>query len=154
MKNYKKIILIALAVVFLAAGCNKTEPVRDAGTNDTNLEQASKQSAESASKTESSKPKTQVEVKEKTVEAKPVETAIKYNGQEGKNALELLKAKYTVETKSYGSAGEFVESINGIKPDTKHFWKFFINGKSASVGAGSYVTKDSDVLEWKLDAIQ
>ncbi len=151
MKNYKKIILIALAVVFLAAGCNKTEPVRDAGTNDTNLEQANQQSA---NQIVSSTPKTQTPVKEKPVAVEPVENAIKYNGQEGKNALELLKAKYTVETKSYGSAGEFVESINGVKPDTKHFWKFFVNGKSASVGAGSYVTKDSDVLEWKLDAIQ
>lgn len=152
MKNFKKVIFIALAVAFLAAGCNRLEP-RDAGTNDTNLEQANQQSA---NQIVSSTPKTQapVPVKEKTVEAKPVETGIKYNGQEGKNALELLKAKYMVETKSYGSAGEFVESINGVRPDTKHFWKFFINGKSASVGAGSYVTKSADVLEWKLDAIQ
>lgn len=150
MKNYKKIILIALAVVFLAAGCNKTEPVRDAGTNDTNLEQANQQSA---NQIVSSTPKTQAPVKEKPVAVEPVENAIKYNGQEGKNALELLKAKYTVETKSYGSAGEFVESINGVKPDTKHFWKFFVNGKSASVGAGSYITKSADVLEWKLDTI-
>lgn len=150
MKNYKKIILIALAVVFLAAGCNKTEPVRDAGTNDTNLEQANQQSA---NQIVSSTPKTQTPVKEKPVAVEPVENAIKYNGQEGKNALELLKAKYTVETKSYGSAGEFVESINGVKPDTKHFWKFFVNGKSASVGAGSYITKSADVLEWKLDTI-
>ncbi len=153
MKNYKKIILISLAVVFLAAGCNKAEPVRDTGTNDINLERSPLLKEQPSQRPADSATPTPVPVKEKTVEAKPVETAIKYNGQEGKNALELLKAKYTVETKSYGSAGEFVESINGVKPDTKHFWKFFINGKSASVGAGSYVTKNADVLEWKLDAI-
>ena len=146
MKIRNKILFVAVAVFLLAAGCNKTEPVRDAGTNDANLEQAVKQPAKSA-------PQTPVPVKEKTVEAKPVENVIKYDGQEGKNALELLKVGNKVETKSFGSAGEFVESINGIKPDTQHFWKFFINGKSASVGAGNYVTKSSDVLEWKLDKI-
>ncbi|MFA5990947.1 MAG: DUF4430 domain-containing protein [Candidatus Doudnabacteria bacterium] len=142
----KQLLLSVALVMLLAAGCSRLEPVRDAGTNDTNLEQAGKQPEKPA-------PQASVPVKEKTVEAKPVETAIKYNGQEGKNGLELLKAKYTVETKSYGSAGEFVESINGVKPDAQHFWKFFINGESASVGAGSYITKSTDVLEWKLDAI-
>ena len=146
MKKYQKIIGVILAVVFLASGCNKTEQVRDPGTNDANLEQTNQQSA---GQIVSSTPKTQSSVKEK-----PVENIIKYNGREGKNALELLKSTYTVETKSYGSAGEFVESINGIKPDANHFWEFFVNGKSASVGAGSYITKSDDVLEWKLNTIQ
>lgn len=76
----------------------------------------------------------------------------RYAGENGKNALDLLKGKYTVETQSF-SGGEFVSSINGIKPDANHFWAFYINGQSSNVGAGSYVTNDGDVIDWKLEAI-
>ncbi|MGH7234405.1 MAG: DUF4430 domain-containing protein, partial [Candidatus Saccharimonadales bacterium] len=30
------------------------------------------------------------------------------------------------------------------------YWTFYVNGKEASVGASSYVTKNSDRLTWKL----
>lgn len=78
---------------------------------------------------------------------------ISYKGSAGKNALVLLKDNYKVETKKYKGLGEQVISINGIKPDKKHFWGFYVNGKLAQVGAGSYTTKDSDTITWKLEAI-
>lgn len=78
---------------------------------------------------------------------------ISYKGVEGKDALTLLKSNYQVETKSY-DFGEMVESINGVKPDSKHFWSFYVNGQMSQVGAGSYQTKTSDTLEWKLDSIE
>lgn len=142
MKKYQKVIGVILAVVFLATGCNPVQPVKDQGTDSNKTEQTNQQPINAPT------------AENKDAEVKSVENGIKYNGQEGKTALEILKSKYTVETKSFGSAGEFVESINRIKPDANHFWKFFINGKPASVGAGSYVTRNEDVLEWKLDAIQ
>ena len=155
MKYTYKFFIVLSVIVLIAAGCTKTQPAKDTGRDDTNLEQTDvdpispepekvNQSPEVKTPTADALPKTVV----------PAANEIKYQGEEGKNALTLLKAKYKVETKSFGSAGEFVESINGIKPDSKHFWKFFINGKSASVGASSYVTKSTDVLEWKLDVIQ
>jgi len=85
-------------------------------------------------------------------EEKPAQT-FSYKGVDGKNALELLKINHKVETKDFSGLGEYVEAIDGIKPDSKHFWKFFINGKSATVGAGTYVTKNSDMLEWEIDKI-
>ncbi len=147
MHKNNKLLLVAISVVLLAAGCNKTQPVKDLGTDDTNLEKVIQQAP--TPPVASTTTKTVIPAKEPQV----ANLEVKYNGQEGKNALELIKLSYKVESKSFGSAGEFVESINGVKPDAQHFWKFFVNGKASSVGAGSYVTKSADVLEWKLDKI-
>lgn len=155
MKNiqkYRKILFAGALIILVSAGCAKTQPAKDTDTDNTNLEQADVDpSPEAVNQSPEVKTPT-ADALSKTVV--PAANEIKYQGEEGKNALDLLKAKYKVETKSFGSAGEFVESINGIKPDSKHFWKFFINSKSASVGASSYVTKSTDVLEWKLDEIK
>lgn len=79
---------------------------------------------------------------------------ITYQGVEGKNALELLKSNYKVETEVYSGVGEMVTSIDGKKPSSDQFWGFYVNGQMAQVGADSYVTKASDKIEWKLDTIQ
>ncbi len=71
-----------------------------------------------------------------------------YQGEEGKSALELLKAKAEVTESQPG----FVESINGRKADSgkREFWGFYVNGHPSEVGAGSYQTKAADVIEWKI----
>ncbi|MBI4948050.1 DUF4430 domain-containing protein [Candidatus Berkelbacteria bacterium] len=80
----------------------------------------------------------------------PVEQVC-YSGVEGKTALEILKANEKVETQST-SYGDFVTTINDRKADsTKEFWGFYVNGKLAAEGAGTYKTKDSDVVVWKID---
>ena len=79
---------------------------------------------------------------------------VTYQGEEGKTALAILKASYNVETKTYDGIGEMVTGINGVAPDSKHFWAFYVNGKQAEVGAGQYQTKAGDKISWKLDAIQ
>lgn len=79
---------------------------------------------------------------------------ISYRGAEGKTALDILKSSYNVETKTYDGIGEMVTSVNGVTPDSKHFWGFYVNGKQAEVGAGQYVTKEGDKITWKLDQIQ
>lgn len=76
-------------------------------------------------------------------------TDIKYNGQNGVDALTLLKKHAQVQAKHY-SFGDLVTAINGSKGDGPKYWTFYINGKEAQVGAGAYVTKSSDKLEWKL----
>ena len=87
-------------------------------------------------------------------ENKPVIAAdyVKYSGQDGKNAFELLQETANIEFKKY-DFGVFVESIDGVKPDTKHFWKLYVNGKEAQVGADSIATKNGDTIEWKLEQI-
>ncbi|MBI3952731.1 MAG: DUF4430 domain-containing protein [Candidatus Doudnabacteria bacterium] len=88
------------------------------------------------------------------VQTQQKNSSITYQGVEGKTALELLKASHQVETKSY-SFGDMVVAIDGVSPDqTKAFWSFYVNGSQAQVGAGSYVTKSGDVIEWKLEFIK
>lgn len=76
-------------------------------------------------------------------------TQISYQGQDGFNALALLKKHASVVTKHY-SFGDMVSSIDGTPGNGPKYWTFYINGKEASVGAGSYVTKNGDHLMWKL----
>lgn len=79
-------------------------------------------------------------------------TYVKYQGVDGKNALELLKKYTKVETKHY-SFGDLVTSVNGTSGNGPKYWSFYINGKLADVGAGSYVTKNADTIEWKLQKL-
>ena len=78
---------------------------------------------------------------------------VRYPGKSGKNAFELLQAAAKVEFKKY-DFGVFVESINGVKPDSKHFWKLYVNGKESQVGADSAETNNGDVIEWKLEEVK
>lgn len=79
---------------------------------------------------------------------------VAYPGIEGQDAMSLLKLGHTVETKDFGPGlGEMVQSINGLKPAADEFWAFYVNGKSSNVGASSYITKNSDTLEWRLEKI-
>lgn len=79
---------------------------------------------------------------------------IQYEGEEGKTALQLLKERYQVQTKMFAGAGEYVESISGVQPDSKHFWAFYVNGQSSMVGASEYQTKSSDRIEWRMEEIE
>lgn len=74
-----------------------------------------------------------------------------YSGEEGKTALELLQEKTAVEMNGSGEMA-FITSINGRRADdgAREFWSFWVNGEMAQVGAGSYVTKDDDIIEWKI----
>ncbi len=88
----------------------------------------------------------------------PVETnqqgsEITYKGIDNVSALKVLETKHTVETKMFGS-DPYVTGIDGYTPDTKHFWSFYVNGQMASVGANQYITKSTDTITWKVDAIQ
>jgi hypothetical protein len=77
-------------------------------------------------------------------------TNLSYTGQNGKNALELLKQHASVITKN-SSYGEYVDSIDGVAGGTGgKYWTFYVNGQQASVGAGAYATHNTDKIEWKL----
>lgn len=76
-------------------------------------------------------------------------TDVKYDGQNGVDALSLLKKHAQVGVKHY-SFGDLVTSINGTQGNGPKYWTFYVNGKEAQVGASSYVTKNSDKIEWKL----
>lgn len=71
-----------------------------------------------------------------------------YKGQSGKNALSLLGEKAEISRDKSG----MVASINGrVVDQSKHeFWAFFVNGKLASVGPADYITRATDIVEWKI----
>lgn len=83
-----------------------------------------------------------------------VEKEISYKGVEGKNALELLKSNYDVNTEDFPGVGEMVNTIDGKTPTDKQFWGFYVNGEMAQVGAGDYITEPSDKITWKLEDVQ
>lgn len=75
---------------------------------------------------------------------------VSYKGKSGETALELLSKKAKIKTNGTGK-NAFVTTINGVTANSANqYWAFDINGKAATVGAGSYVTKDSDTITWTL----
>lgn len=84
-----------------------------------------------------------------SVNAQQQLTDIKYHGQNGVDALTLLKKNADVTTKHY-SFGDLVTSIDGSYGTGPKYWTFYVNGKESDVGASSYITKNADTLEWKL----
>lgn len=75
---------------------------------------------------------------------------VSYQGEEGKTALELLQQNATIVTKGEG-ANAYVTTINGKLADTakNEYWKMNVNGEMSNVGAGSYITKDTDTITWE-----
>lgn len=70
----------------------------------------------------------------------------------GKTAFDLTKEKTSIKTKGEGE-NAYVTEINGQEAlnSKKEYWAFYVNGKQATVGAGSYKLKDGDKIEWKIE---
>ena len=167
--------LVAISVVLLAAGCAPQGPARQPQSDDTRgpekrtvevspqpAPQTTKPTFKDTGKDPHQTPPYVPDYKqpgpppEAPQSELPAQTAeyVSYRGQEGKNALDLLKASHKVDVKTYSGIGEFVDGIDGLKSDAQHFWSFYVNGKQATVGAGSYTTKATDVIEWKFERIK
>ena len=75
-----------------------------------------------------------------------------FKGKDGVTALVLLSQAAKIETSGTGEMA-YVTSINGVTANPKNqYWQLLVNGKSASVGAGSLVTKNSDTITLKLSS--
>ena len=70
----------------------------------------------------------------------------------GKTALDLTKEKASVKIKGEG-VNAYLTEINNQEAlnSKKEYWAFYVNGKMAEVGAGSYQLKDGDKIEWKIE---
>jgi hypothetical protein len=121
-------------VVLLAAGCNN---------------QQAQTGAQPATELP---PRQQIQVSQK-VDGEFSDKLFNFYADENKTALDLLEESYKVDVKNYPGIGDMVIGIDGNKPDSKHFWEFFVNGQSSNAGAGSYKPQNGDKLEWKLSAI-
>lgn len=70
----------------------------------------------------------------------------------GSNALQLLISTHKVISKGE-KENAFITTIDGRVASMvdKEFWSFYVNGKQAQVGAGSYFVKNNDTIEWKIE---
>lgn len=82
-----------------------------------------------------------------------VEKTISYDGQNGKTALDLLKASHQVESQD-SSIGIFVTGIDGIQNQDNKYWMFYVDSKLASLGADQYVSHDGEKIEWRYESLE
>ncbi len=75
--------------------------------------------------------------------------SISYHGENGVNALVLLKKHAQVTTKHY-SFGDMVISIDGVAGNGPKYWTLYVNGKMATVGASDLITTNKETITWKL----
>ena len=73
--------------------------------------------------------------------------------EKGKNGLDALKQVAAVETKEYVGIGSMVLSINGIKPDSEHFWALYVDGQFADKAIDAYIIDKDILIELKLEKI-
>jgi Domain of unknown function (DUF4430) len=76
--------------------------------------------------------------------------------KDGETALRLVERlsdgnpPVAVVTKEYVGLGTLIEQIGAYKNGTDNkYWQYYVNGKLAMIGAGSYVIQAGDVIEWK-----
>lgn len=79
-------------------------------------------------------------------------STIKKTVKAGKTALNFLQETATITTQGTGK-NAFVISINKKAAETaeREYWSFYVNGKLANVGAGSYTLQPNDSIKWKLE---
>lgn len=79
-------------------------------------------------------------------------TQLHYQGEDGKTALELLKAKDPSAVTKGEGANAFVTTVGGYTASEakKEFWALYVNDKMSDMGAGSYITKSTDRIVWKI----
>lgn len=68
--------------------------------------------------------------------------------ESGQLALDLLRSQTEVETEDYGSAGEFVTSINGLAGNNEYYWAFYLNNEYAEKGAAQTTLQEGDVIRF------
>jgi hypothetical protein len=181
MKSSLRILFLSSALVILAAGCSQAQPAQKGqGLNDSNLEQgqaATVQPGEETSPTHpvrvaptppsNSQPAKTVTVPQATSTPPATDnrpwitqtvdgssnTESKVQFTPGQSEYDVLDATHQVKSIDYGSMGKFVTSIDGVTADNKHFWEFYVNGKSSNVGASAYKLQPGDVIEWKLSVL-
>ena len=89
---------------------------------------------------------------EKATKPELVNNTLTYPGKDGVTALALLQQNATIVTSGTGEMA-YVTSIDGVVANpTNQYWEFLVNDISASVGAGSYVSKSTDTITWKLSS--
>ena len=154
MSKFFKKIIIATLFVFLAVGCQKASNQQSANHKTADSGQLTADQSVSG-KREAVSELAQKEIKFTYLVVGVDNTVKEFATLDKITALQFLKSKFKVETKTFSGVGEFVTVINGIKETSgKNFWALYVNGKQAKVGAGDYVLQEGDKVEWKLEEIK
>lgn len=79
---------------------------------------------------------------------------------EGENLLaafqrRLAEANIYLASKDYGSLGLLVTKIGEQENGTDNrYWQYWVNNRHPDIGAGSYVLRSGDIVEWKFTSFQ
>jgi hypothetical protein len=76
---------------------------------------------------------------------------ISYQGEDGKNALELLQRNHQVQTQD-SSFGTFVTSIDNVAQTENSFWLYYVDGKAGDAAADKTVTQNGQTIEWRYES--
>lgn len=79
---------------------------------------------------------------------------ISYIATSGSSALAQLESQNDTVVVVESDLGSYVDSINGLKggADGK-YWSFYVDGEMASVGAGQFMPKGGEKIEWKFQKL-
>jgi len=79
--------------------------------------------------------------------------AVQVSVAPGTNAWGAIKRAIGVSNLAYtdygGDLGIFITGFYGVQAQGNHYWEFFVNGQSSSVGVSGYILGDGDVLEFR-----
>jgi hypothetical protein len=156
MTHFHRLLILSLAsLLLLAAGCSRAGTSSGIGPQPVvrTPEAPAPQNVASGNAPEAAVHAAPQQVSLR-VNSLPSQGKTSFYVADGSSAVAILRKDYTITTKNFQGLGEFVESIDGIKPDGAHFWAFYVNGKSSTIGASSFVPKPGDAMEWKLDEIK
>ncbi len=80
----------------------------------------------------------------------------KFSFYSNKSLFDLMKERLNISYQNY-SFGPFITCINGVCQGNDTYWLYYIDGKLASVGAGScYIgncLKNNSVVIWKYQKV-
>jgi len=85
-----------------------------------------------------------------TIDGQKKEASVKI--KMGSTALQLLSSTHKIISKGE-KQNAFITTIDerAALTEKREFWAFYVNGKQAVVGAGSYIVKNNDTIEWKIE---
>ncbi len=77
-----------------------------------------------------------------------------FTASEEMTAEELLDQSATVEYQDFGSAGKFVQSIDGVASNENYFWGYYVNGTFAELGVSQTQLQPGDTITFRYEKIE
>jgi len=73
--------------------------------------------------------------------------------QAGLTVEAILDATGMVEYVDYGTAGKFVQSLNGVAANSEHYWAFYLNNEYSQTGVSDTLVKEGDTIKFAYETI-